>query len=155
MSGQRLPKDSSIVFTDLTIEALATSLVELRVGGNGVRSLSALGLNNFMHLELLDCRDNALRDLEDIQLYFSRSGQSLRSVTFRGNPVEKSKDYFRGKFRAKREITLIARGMKLTRLCSHAPVAALLPARVGQASFLRRARTWSSSTARRSRRSSG
>ncbi len=28
--------------------------------------------------------------------------------------------------------TLIARGMKLTRLCSHAPVAALLPARVGQ-----------------------
>ena len=34
---------------------------------------------------------------------------------------------------AKREITLIARGMKLTRLCSHAHVAALLPARVGQA----------------------
>ena len=36
------------------------------------------------------------------------------------------------KFRAKREITLIARGMKLTRLCSHAPVSALLPARFGQ-----------------------
>ena len=36
------------------------------------------------------------------------------------------------KFRAQREITLIARGMKLTRLCSHAPVALLLPARVGQ-----------------------
>ena len=36
------------------------------------------------------------------------------------------------KFRAKREITLIARGMKLTRPCSHAPVATLLPARVGQ-----------------------
>ena len=35
-----------------------------------------------------------------------------------------------GKFRAKREITLIARGMKLTRLCSHASVAALLPALV-------------------------
>ena len=35
-------------------------------------------------------------------------------------------------FRAKRGITLIARGMTLTRLCSHAPVAALLPARVGQ-----------------------
>ena len=33
------------------------------------------------------------------------------------------------KFRA---ITLIARGMELMRLCSHAPVAALLPARVGQ-----------------------
>ena len=33
---------------------------------------------------------------------------------------------------AKREITLIARGMKLTRLCSHAPVSALLPARFGQ-----------------------
>ena len=38
------------------------------------------------------------------------------------------------KFRAQREITLTARGMKLTRLCSHAPVAALLPARVGQSS---------------------
>ena len=37
-----------------------------------------------------------------------------------------------GEFRAKRGITLIARGMTLTRLCSHAPVAALLPARVGQ-----------------------
>ena len=37
------------------------------------------------------------------------------------------------KFRVKRGVTLIARGMKLTRLCSHAPVAALLPARVGQA----------------------
>ena len=36
------------------------------------------------------------------------------------------------KFRAQREITLTARGVKLTRLCSHAPVAALLPARVGQ-----------------------
>ena len=36
------------------------------------------------------------------------------------------------KFRTKREITLIARGMKLMRLCSHAPGAVLLPARVGQ-----------------------
>ena len=35
-----------------------------------------------------------------------------------------------GKFRAKRGIILIARRTKLTRLCSHAPVAALLPARV-------------------------
>ena len=34
--------------------------------------------------------------------------------------------------KVREEITLIARGMKLTRLCSHAPVAALLPARVGQ-----------------------
>ena len=37
---------------------------------------------------------------------------------------------YKGKFRAKREITLIARGMKLTRPCSHAPIAALLLARV-------------------------
>ena len=37
-------------------------------------------------------------------------------------------------FGQRRGVTLIAaRGMKLTRLCSHAPVAALLPARVGQA----------------------
>ena len=36
------------------------------------------------------------------------------------------------RFGAKREITLIARGMKLTRLCSHASVAALLPAHVEQ-----------------------
>ena len=42
--------------------------------------------------------------------------------------------YVTRKFRAKREITLFARGMKLTRPCSHAPVAALLPARVGQRS---------------------
>ena len=41
-------------------------------------------------------------------------------------------EYCGCEFRAKREITLIARGMKLTRLCSHAPFAALLPARVGQ-----------------------
>ena len=34
--------------------------------------------------------------------------------------------------RGKREITLTARGVRLTRLCSHAPVAALLPVRVGQ-----------------------
>ena len=40
--------------------------------------------------------------------------------------------YFARKFRGKREIILIARGMKLTSLCSHAPAAALLPARVGQ-----------------------
>ena len=36
------------------------------------------------------------------------------------------------KFRAQREITLTTRGMRLTRHCSHAPVAALLSARVGQ-----------------------
>ena len=35
-------------------------------------------------------------------------------------------------FRAKREINLIARGMILTRLRSHAPLAALLPTRVEQ-----------------------
>ena len=40
-----------------------------------------------------------------------------------------------GQFRTKREITLLTRGMKLTRLCSHATVAALLPARVGQVSI--------------------
>ena len=40
--------------------------------------------------------------------------------------------FYLGKFRAKREITLIARGIKLTIICSHAPVAALLPALVGQ-----------------------
>ena len=39
---------------------------------------------------------------------------------------------YTGKFRAKRGITLIVRRTKLTRLCSHAPVAVLLPARVGQ-----------------------
>ena len=40
--------------------------------------------------------------------------------------------HLQGKFRIRREMTLIARGMKLTRLCSRAPVAALLPAHVGQ-----------------------
>ena len=44
-----------------------------------------------------------------------------------------------GMFRAKREVTLISRWMKLTRLCSHAPVAALLPAHVGQ--YIRQAQT--------------
>ena len=113
MSGQRLPKNSAIVFGDLTIEALATSLVELRVGGNGVRSLSSLGLNNFMHLELLDCRNNKLDNLDDIQVYFSRSGQSLRSVTFMGNPVEKSKDYFRGLLLASSENMEIIDGKEI------------------------------------------
>ena len=41
-------------------------------------------------------------------------------------------DQSQGKFRAKRGITLIVRRTKLTRLCSHAPGAVLLPARVGQ-----------------------
>ena len=45
-------------------------------------------------------------------------------------------------FWAKRDITLIARGMKLTRLCSHAPVAALLPARVGQVPNDHKDRAW-------------
>ena len=44
-------------------------------------------------------------------------------------------------FRVKREITLSARGMKLTRLCSRAPVAALLPAHVGQRYHVCRARS--------------
>ena len=45
-----------------------------------------------------------------------------------------------GKFRTKREVTLLTRGMKLTRLCSHATVAALLPARVGQPTTKRQRR---------------
>ena len=36
------------------------------------------------------------------------------------------------RFRTQREIILAARGLELTRLCSHAPVAAPLPARIGQ-----------------------
>ena len=42
----------------------------------------------------------------------------------------------KGKVRAKQVIALIARGMKLTRLCPHASVAALLPARVLQMTAL-------------------
>ena len=46
--------------------------------------------------------------------------------------AQKVSQWFIRKFPTQQEITLTARGMKLTRLFSHAPVAALLPARVGQ-----------------------
>ena len=46
--------------------------------------------------------------------------------------IKRNRMQDRSKFRAKRGITLIETEEKLTRLCSHAPVAPLLPVCVGQ-----------------------
>ena len=61
------------------------------------------------------------------------TASSMGTLDDDGSGAQYFYNLFLRTFRAKRDITLIAtRGMRLTRLCSHAPVSALLPTRVGQ-----------------------
>ena len=74
---------------------------------------------------------------EPYQLYSGALSQlsgysSSMDMAYGGYTVWYVSGKARDTFRAKREITLTPRGTKLTRLCPHVPIAALLPARVGQ-----------------------